>query len=152
PCMVEITAADSRVREVADAATERVSIRDARTLVRDTVTIGVIDSSVRLTQPQNAQVAIEIWPAPVERPLAGVPVRWRNLAAGLTAQVSPTLTTVTVRGTSELVAGLRPDSVLAYVDLAGLGAGRYNLRVQVDQTERFGVDSIDPALVSVTIR
>ena len=59
---------------------------------------------------------------------------------------------MTVRGTQELVDGLRPDAILAYVDLAGLGAGRYNLRVQVDQTERFGVDTIDPPLVAVTIR
>jgi YbbR domain-containing protein len=152
PATVEIIGPDSRVRQVAEATTEPVSIRDARSLVRDMVTIGVIDSSVRLVQPQNAQVAIEIWPAPVGRRLSDVPVRWRNLAPGLTAQISPTLTTVTVRGTSELVAGLRPESILAYVDLAGLGAGRYNLRVQVDQTERFGVDSIDPSLVSVAIK
>ena len=152
PATVEVIGPDSRVRQVAEATTEPVSIKDARTLVRDTVTIGVIDSSVRLTEPQTAQVAIEIWPAPVERQLPDVPVRWRNLSAGLAAQVSPTFTTVTVRGTSELVAGLRPDAIQAYVDLAGLGAGRYNLRVQVDQTERFGVDSIDPSLVSVTIR
>jgi len=81
-----------------------------------------------------------------------VPIRWRNLPPGLSAQLSPNLTNVAVRGTKELVDGLRPDGILAYVDLAGLGAGRYNLRIQVDQTERFGVDAIDPALVTVTIR
>ena len=114
--------------------------------------VGVIDSAVRLAQPQTAQVTIDIWPAPVERRFADVPIRWRNLPAGLSAQLSPTLTNVTVRGTRELLAALRPDAILAYVDLAGLGAGRYNLRVQVDQTERFGVDAIDPPIVTVTIR
>jgi hypothetical protein len=38
------------------------------------------------------------------------------------------------------------------VDLAGLGSGRYNLRVQADPAESFGVVAIDPAVVSVTIR
>jgi hypothetical protein len=38
------------------------------------------------------------------------------------------------------------------VDLAGLGAGRYNLRVQVGPADQFGVVAIDPAIVSVTIK
>ena len=152
PASVEIIGPESRVRQISEATTEPVSIKDARARVRDTVNVGVIDSSVRLAQPQTAQVTIDVWPAPVERHVADVPIRWRNLPAGLSAQLSPNLTSVTVRGTKELVDGLRPDAILAYVDLAGLGAGRYNLRVQVDQTERFGVDTIDPPLVAVTIR
>ena len=152
PASVEIIGPESRVRQISEATTEPVSVKDARARVRDTVNVGVIDSSVRLAQPQTAQVTIDVWPAPVERRVADVPIRWRNLPAGLSAQLSPNLTNVTVRGTRELVDGLRPDAILAYVDLAGLGAGRYNLRVQVDQTERFGVDTIDPPLVAVTIR
>ena len=152
PASVEIIGPESRVRQISEATTEPVSIKDARARVRDTVNVGVIDSSVRLAQPQTAQVTIDVWPAPVERRVADVPIRWRNLPAGLSAQLSPNLTSVTVRGTKELVDGLRPDAILAYIDLAGLGAGRYNLRVQVDQTERFGVDTIDPPLVAVTIR
>ena len=152
PPSVEIIGPESRVRQIIEATTEPVSIKDARVRVRDTVNVGVIDSAVRLAQPQTAQVTIDIWPAPVKRRLADVPIRWRNLPAGLSAQLSPNLTNVTVRGTSEFVGGLRPDAILAYVDLAGLGAGRYNLRVQVDQTGRFGVDAIDPPLVTVTIR
>jgi YbbR domain-containing protein len=152
PASVEIIGPESRVRQIIEATTEPVSIKGARARVRDTVNVGVIDSAVRLAQPQTAQVTIDIWPAPVERRLDDVPIRWRNLPAGLSAQLSPNLTSITVRGTRELVEGLRPDAILAYVDLAGLGAGRYNLRIQVDQTERFGVDAIDPPLVTVTIR
>jgi len=152
PASVEIIGPESRVRQISEATTEPVSIKDARARVRDTVNVGVIDSSVRLAQPQTAQVTIDVWPAPVERRVADVPIRWRNLPAGLSAQLSPNLTSVTVRGTKELVDGLRPDAILAYVDLAGLGAGRYNLRVQVDQTERFGADTIDPPIVTVTIK
>jgi len=152
PPTVDIIGPESRVRQISEATTEPVSIKGARARVRDTVNVGVIDSAVRLAQPQTAQVTIDIWPAHVEHRLLDVPIRWRNLSGGLSAQLSPSLTNVTVRGTNELVAGLRPDAILAYVDLAGLGAGRYNLRIQVDQTERFGVDAIDPPLVTVTIR
>jgi YbbR domain-containing protein len=113
PATVEITGPESRVRLVAEATTEPVPIKEARARVSDTVTVGVIDSSVRLVEPQRAEVTIDIWPAPVERTLADVPIRWRNLPGGLSAQLTPNLTAVTVRGTKELVDGLRPDAILA---------------------------------------
>jgi YbbR domain-containing protein len=152
PASVEIVGPDSRVRQVAEATTEPVSVKDARARVRDGVTVGVVDSSVRLTEVLSAQVTVEIWPAPVERQISEVPVRYRNLGTGLRASLSPQLATVTVRGAKESLNELRADSVQAFVDLAGLGAGRYNLRVQVDPAERFGVVGIEPAVVSVTIR
>lgn len=152
PGTVEIVGPDSRVKQVAQATTEPVSVENARARVRDGVTVGVIDSSVRLVQAQSAQVTVEIWPAPVERQLADVPVRYRNLGAGLRATLSPQLARVVVRGAKDALAALRADAVHAFVDLAGLGAGRYNLRVQVDPAESFGIVEIAPAVVSVTIR
>ena len=152
PAIVEIVGPESHVRQVAEATTEPVSVKDARARIRDHVTIGIVDASVRLAQAQSANVTVEIWPAPVERRMPDVPVRWRNLGAGLRAQVSPQLVHVTVRGSKDPLAALRGDSVQAFVDLAGLGGGRYNLRVQVDPAESFGVVAIDPAVVSVTIK
>lgn len=152
PSSVEIVGPESRVRQVAEATTEPVSVKDARARVRDAVTIGVVDSSVRLVQAQNAQVTVEIWPAPVERQVGDVPVRYRNLGTGLRANLSPQLARVTVRGAKEALTGLGADGVDAFVDLAGLGSGRYNLRVQVEPSENFGVVQIEPAVVSVTIK
>jgi YbbR domain-containing protein len=152
PATVEIVGPESHVRQVAEATTEPISVKDARSRIRDNVTIGIVDASVRLAQAQSANVTVEIWPAPVERRMPDVPVRWRNLGAGLRAQVSPQLVHVTVRGAKDPLAALRGDSVQAFVDLAGLGSGRYNLRVQVDPAESFGVVAIDPAVVSVTIK
>ena len=152
PPSVEIIGPDSRVRQIAQATTEPVSVEDARTRVRDGVTVGVVDPSVRLAQAQSAQVTVEIWPAPVERQLADVPVRYRNLGNGQRANLSPQLARVTVRGAKDALAALRADSVEAFVDLAGLGSGRYNLRVQVEPAESFGVVQVEPAVVSVVIR
>jgi YbbR domain-containing protein len=152
PATVEIVGPDSRVRQVAEATTEPVSVKDARSRVRDGVTVGVVDPSVRLAQAQSADVTVEIWPAPVERHISDVPVRYRNLTQGLRANLSPQLVLVSVRGSKDALAEVRGDIVQAFVDLAGLGSGRYNLRVQVDPAETFGVVTIDPATVSVTIR
>jgi YbbR domain-containing protein len=152
PETVEIVGPESRVRQVAEATTEPVTIKDAKARVRDAVTVGVVDTSVRLVQPQVAQVTVDILPAPVERQLSAVPVRYRNAAAGLSAQLNPRFVRIAVRGAQDALAQMQADSVEAFVDLAGLGTGRYNLRVQVDPPERFGILAIDPAVVAVTIK
>jgi YbbR domain-containing protein len=149
---VDIVGPESPVRQVAEATTEPVPVKDAKAQVRDAVAVGVVDTSVRLAQPQNAQVTVEIWPAPVEHQIAAVPVRYRNLPPNLSAQLSPKFVRIAVRGAQEAIDRLQPDSVQAYVDLAGLGAGRYNLRVQVEPTEHFGVVAIDPVVVAVTVK
>jgi YbbR domain-containing protein len=152
PATVDIVGPETRVRQIAEATTEPVAIAGARTRVRDVVTVGVADSTVRLLQPQSATVIVEVAPAPIERSVPNVPVRWRNLGTGLRAQIAPSLVRVSVRGGRDALASVRNESVQSFVDLAGLGTGRYNLRVQVDPAESFGVTAVDPAVVSVTIR
>lgn len=152
PATVEVLGPESRLRELTSATTEPVSVAGQRTSVSDVVTIGVSDSALRLAETQTATVAVEILPAPVERDIAGVPVRWRNLGAGLTARVQPSVTRVTVRGRRQALDSMRAELIEAFVDLAGLGPGQYNLRVQIDPTQNFGVHATDPAVVQVTIK
>jgi YbbR domain-containing protein len=152
PPTVEVAGPESRLKQLTGATTEPVQVTGSRTRVRDVVTVGMTDSSVRLVQPQNATITVEVVPAPVERQLAGVPIRWRNLQAGLTATIRPILARVTARGREAAVAGLQAGAVDAFVDLYGLGPGRYNLRVQVDPSQTFGISAIDPPVVDVTIK
>ena len=152
PATVEVVGPESRLRQLQGATTEPVSVAGSRERVRDTVTVGVVDSAVRLVQPQSAMVTVEIQPAPVERELSGVPVRARNLGAGLQVTVQPTLTRVTARGRRDALADLQAIGVEAFVDLDGLGPGRYNLRVQVEPSQQFGVGAIAPAVVEVVIK
>jgi YbbR domain-containing protein len=152
PATVEIVGPESHVRQTAEATTEPVNVEGARERKRDIVTIGVVDSAVRLIHPQSATVIVEIGPAPVEDDVSGVPVRWRNLGQGLQARVSPSLTRVSIRGQREQLAGVRSGTIDAWVDLAGLGPGRYNLRVQTDPSQNFGVSAVSPQVVDVAIK
>jgi YbbR domain-containing protein len=152
PDSVEVIGPASRVKALTAATTEPVSIDGQRENVSDSVTVGVPDGGVRLVEPTRADVTVEIRPAPVERVLAGVPVRWRNLNAGLTARIQPQTTDVTVRGRRDAIDVMRPETVDAFVNLAGLGPGQYNLRVEFDPTESFGVTATEPAVVQVTIK
>ena len=153
PSTVLIVGPESRVREVGSATTEPVEIDGTSQRVRDVVTVGVADSAVRLVeQPLSATVVIEILPAPIERLVAGVPVRERNLAPGLRHRVVPPVVSVGVRGQREVLGRVRPDTIDAFVDLAGLGSGTYHLRVQVDPSEEVGVGDVTPTVVVVTIK
>jgi YbbR domain-containing protein len=153
PSTVRIIGPESHVKAVASATTEPIAIDGRTERVRDVVTVGVIDSSVRLVeQPQSATVVVEIQPAPIEREVAGVPVRSRNLSQGLTPRIVPEVVRVEIRGQRDVISQVRPDAIESFVDLTGLGPGRYNLRVQVDPSEEFGVGTISPTVVSVTIK
>jgi YbbR domain-containing protein len=153
PSTVEIIGPDSHVREVAAATTEPVEIDGKNERVRDVVTVGVGDSSVRLVeQPLSATVVIEILPAPIERDVAGVPVRFRNLAAGLAARITPAVVRVGIRGQREVLGRIRPDAIEAFVDLTGLGPAQYSLRVQVDPSEEVGIVAVSPSAVTVMIK
>ena len=152
PETVEVAGPESHLRRLTSATTEPVDASGARARVSDVVTVGVADSAVRLVKAQTARVTLEVIPAPRERELAAVTIRYRNLGQGLTAQVKPVLMSVNVRGAREAIQTLRAGDIDAFVDLAGLGAGRYNLRVQVDPSERFGVSSVEPPVVDVTIK
>lgn len=152
PPTVEVAGPESRLKQLTGATTEPVQITGSRARIRDSVTVGMTDSAVRLVQPQNATITVDVVPAPVERELAGVPIRWRNLQTGLSATIRPVLARVTARGRREALADLRAGSIDAFVDLYGLGPGRYNLRVQVDPSQTFGISAIEPAVVDVTIK
>lgn len=153
PATVEIEGPESRVKKLANATTEPISVSGARGNVRDVVAVGLIDSAVRLIKPQDVTVIVEVLPAPIEREFEGVLVRARNLGSGLAApRISPGAVALAVRGRREALSGVDANSVDAFVDLAGLGPGQYNLRVQVDPSQHFGVSDIKPAVVGVTLR
>jgi YbbR domain-containing protein len=153
PSTVLVQGPESRVHQISEATTEPVVIEGKSARVRDVVAVGVADNTVRLMQAQNATVMVEILPAPVEREIAGVPVRWRNLRGGLPApKISPSLARVSVRGHQQALSGLRPDRIDAFVDLTGLGRGQYNLRVQVDPSQDFSLRTVTPGVVAVTIK
>ena len=47
---------------------------------------------------------------------------------------------------------VRADTIDAFVDLTGLGPGRYTLRVQVDPSQEFGVRTVTPNGVEVIVK
>jgi YbbR domain-containing protein len=152
PPTVEVIGPESALRTVTEAITEPVWVGAARTTVRSTVMVGVAEDGVRLKTAGSSLVSVAIVPAPEERQLTNVPVRARNLAAGLTAAITPPVVKVRVRGTRQAISRLRDTSIVAYVDLQDISQGDYGLPVGLEPTADVGVDQLEPATVSIRVK
>ena len=151
PQMVEILGPDSAVKRATEASTEPVSVAGARETIRDMVTVGLLDSSLRLKTSRVATVEVEIVPAPLERTLRDLPVHLRHLAPALTAQANPATVNITIRGSRIGLSRVAADDLTAYVDLMGLGAGEYTLQLHAEATREAGIARIEPLMVRVRI-
>jgi YbbR domain-containing protein len=151
PKTVEVIGPETAVRRATEALTEPVSVAGARDRVQQSVTLGLIDPSLRLKNVGTAMVTVQIVPAPLERSLHNRPVHLRNVAPNLEAQAIPSAVGLTVRGSREALARVEADDIVAYVDLGGLGPGQYSLTVHADSSPDAGVTRIEPSSVQVRI-
>ena len=150
PATFEVVGPAGRLVDLTEALTEPVSIAGASGRVRETVTVGVADPVVRLRTPGSAEVTVDIVPAPLERTLPAVPVRAGE--SPRTVSVEPEAVRVDVLGPRDRVQALDATAVEAFVELAGLQPGRYNLPVTVESSPAVGVTRIDPSRVTVIVR
>jgi YbbR domain-containing protein len=151
PPTAEVIGPASAVKSVTEVMTEPVSIAGAKEKVTQNVALGLLESSLRLKSARSAMVTVQIVPAPLERSAHDRPVHLRGLAANLQAEAMPTSVDVMLRASREALTHLEPDDVVAYVDVAGLGAGIYTLTVHADSAHDVGVTRIDPPSVQVKI-
>jgi YbbR domain-containing protein len=152
PETVEIVGPESAVKRAAAALTEPISVAGAREAVRGTVPVGVLDSTLRLKTSRTVVVEVQILPAPLERVVHGLPVRWRNLSPNLVLQFTPVVVDISVRGTREGLNRIGADDLSAFVDVVGLGAGDYSLPVRAESARtEAGVFQIEPSKVRVRI-
>lgn len=151
PARVEVVGPESVVKNVAEVLTEPVSVAGARDRVTQTVAIGVLDPSLRLKTARSAEVTVQVVPAPLERTVRSRPIHLRGLASTLEAQATPVTVDVGLRASRLAMSRVEPDSIVAYIDVAGLSPGLYTLTVHADSPPDVGVTHIDPASVQVRI-
>jgi YbbR domain-containing protein len=152
PATVEVFGPESAMKRLKEATTEPVSVSGQRSQIREEVTIGLTEGSLRVSSPGRVTVTVPIQPRAVDRLLTAVPVRVRNAGRGVSAQVTPAVVAVAVRGPKDVVEALRPDTVAAFVDLAGLRPGRYNRPVLLAPAQDVVVVRTEPATVQVRIK
>ena len=149
PETVEIVGPRSAVVRAAEAITEPVDISGAAHPVTETVTVGLLDPSLRLKTPRAATVVVQVVPGSEERTLQRQPVHLRGLGPQLSAEAIPNTVDVMLRGSREALSDVREAS--AYVDVSGLGVGDYTLPVRADASPEAGVTHVDPPTVLVRV-
>jgi len=151
PKSVEVVGPESAIERVKEAVTEPVSIEGAAQDVTDTGSVGLLDPALRLKSSRLATVTVHVVPGPQERTFRARPVHLKNLGANLHAQAMPNAVDIVLRGTRQGLGRVNVESVTAFVDLASLGSGAYELPIHVDVSQEAGVARIDPASVHVRI-
>jgi hypothetical protein len=152
PKTVEVVGPETAVENATEVLTEPVPVTGAKTNVRQTVTLGLLDPSLRLRTARSATVTVQIVPAPLERTLRHRPVHLRNVAPNLQAEAVPSTVDLTLRGDRDALNHLDTGEILAFIDLAGLGPGQYNaVDVRASSSPDVGVTRIEPASVQVRI-
>jgi YbbR domain-containing protein len=151
PPAVEVIGPESAVKRATEVLAEPVSVNGAKTPVRETVTLGLLDPALRLKTARSATVTVQIVPAPLERTLRHRPVHLRNLAPNLEATALPAAVDLSVRGSRDALNRMDADDVVAFIDLAGLGPGQYSLTVHADAAPDVGITRVEPASVQVRI-
>lgn len=152
PGTVEVIGPESSLKRLTEVTTAPLSVADATGTVRNEVVIGISDSALRLESPTNAVVTASVIPAQVLRNLNNVIVRVRNLSLSLSAQLKPSVVSISVGAPREVARALSSISINAYVDLTGLEPGQYDLPVRLSLPQKIGVKSIEPPMVMVTVR
>jgi YbbR domain-containing protein len=151
PPSAEVIGPEGAVKRATEVLAGPVSVAGARDRVQETVMLGLLDPSLRLKTIRSTRVTVQILPAPLERTLGGRPVHLRGLAATLDAEAVPAVVAVSLRGSREALGRIGADEVVAYIDLAGLGAGQYSLAVHIEGARDAGVTHIDPPSVQVRV-
>jgi YbbR domain-containing protein len=151
PDHVDIVGPETAVKRAVEAVTETISLAGLTESLRQDVTVGLLDPSLRLKTQRTVSVAVKIAPGPMERTVRGLPVRLRNLGARLSAQAVPAVIEVGVSGSRDVISRLMADEVSVFVDVSGLGEGEYMLPVHADTGERAGVTRVEPSTVQVRI-
>jgi len=151
PDHVDIIGPETAVKRASEAVTETISVEGLHDTLRQDVAIGLIDPALRLKTQRTVNVSVKIVPGPMERTLHGRPIRLRNLGERLSAQVTPTVVDIGLRGSRDIINKIDPESVHPYVDLSDLGEGEYTLVVHADTPDHAGVTHVDPAMVQVRV-
>jgi YbbR domain-containing protein len=149
PATVEVVGPISAVGNLTAAMTETISVAGSSEPVRESVTIGVPDPSVRLRRPQSATVTVHVAAAPVERRFIGLTVAVKGGRGSV--RVAPPRVNVVVRGAREVLESLDADAFEAIVDLTGLGQGQFQLPVRVTPPQHLTIMRVEPAQVQVRI-
>ncbi|MCL5676442.1 MAG: CdaR family protein [Firmicutes bacterium] len=104
-----------------------------------------------ILQPQTVTITVRIEADTVSKGFDQLPVQVRNLGQGLSAAVTPAAVSATVEGPRQVMANLQASDIVLFVNAQGLGAGDYQLPVQVAVPQGIRLIDMSPRIITLTI-
>ncbi len=148
PATVEVRAERLVLDSIAAVTTEALSVEGATQDVEGTLDV-VLPAGAFRVSPERVTVRVRVVPATAARDLDR-PVGVRGAPGHLSARVEPPTVSVQVTGPRDVVLGLAPEAVEAFVDVSNLAPGHHELPVLV--TGPAGVNlTVSPERVRVTL-
>ncbi len=153
PGTVQIAGSPAVIRDVSTVGLTPYSVSGASTSVAILLDYQPQDGVTVLTTAK-AQAYIEIRQIMDTRDFSDIGIEARNLADGLSAELSGDRTDVTVMAGMSQLSRLKRGDIVPYVDLEGLGRGQHTVNVQFELPEGYLPEnfSANVGTVSVTIK
>jgi len=159
PPSTQVEGPESLLRQLRRVATQPVPLEGRSQDFEAAVVPAPAEPELTVTTPQTHRLRVSIGELLAQRAITPVAVSALRTAEGLAADLSPTVLTVMVEGPQSVVSRLRPEDLVAEVDLQGLAPSvkPYQLKPAVRLADpslrpRVEITSWIQKFVTVTVR
>jgi YbbR domain-containing protein len=153
PSTVLLDGPDEVLANILSVVTAPVNVDGATETVSTRVGLEDLPPDVRVVNPADGSVVavVQIRPRGVTQLLSDLPVQVSSVPEGFTAAVEPDRLGVVVFASEETMANLSGDEISVSVSVAGLGAGRHQIRPSVTVPPEVQWLRTDPEVVVVIL-
>ena len=153
PSTVLLDGPDEVLANILSVVTAPVNVDGATETVSTRVGLEDLPPDVRVVNPADGSVVavVQIRPRGVTQLLTDLPVQVSSVPEGFTAAVEPQSLGVVVFASEETMANLSGNEISVSVSVAGLGAGRHQIRPSVTVPPEVQWLRTDPEVVVVTL-
>lgn len=152
PALIDLVGSSRLLDRIDHIETEPVNVSGATSIITQEVGLELRGAQPQADQPERVTVEVQI--APVDQQFeVQIPVPVQVVGAGdaLLATIEPLVVEVPLQGSANAFQQLSDDTMIATVDIGGLGPGTYALTPQLALPDRLELAGDIPA-VTVTLR
>ena len=151
PETIKITGPYDKLNLVDQVLTQPIDITG---LEQNLVTQVALSSpeGINLLYDSTVKVLIQVETGPISKTFSDIALVKQNKQSGLKATLAPEKVSITVQGSREEMARLKPEDIKALIDLAGLSIGTHQVEAKIDISNSLQVLKVEPSKIEVTIK
>jgi len=146
---IEIAGDETALQNIAAINTEAVDISQLKGA--KTINSKLIVPEGIVVVGNTSEVKLNILYSNMISKMLTVPVKTKNLTTSLKATLDQNIATLNLSGVASDISSLSPDNIECYLDLNGLGEGKYEVQVKLKLPEGISKLSLNPEKIGVKI-